>query len=190
MGRRGRAVISLFSGGLGLDLGLEAAGFEVRVAVECNRFAAATVRNNRPDIALIPKKLEDVTTGEILGAAGLSPGEPVVVTGGPCCQSFSTAGQRGSVSDPRGMMFRQFLRVVREARPRFFVMENVRGILSAAVRHRPLKERGPGHPPWQATRSSARPSCSSCGNSGPPVTTSCSTCSTRPTTACPRRASG
>lgn len=143
-------VISLFSGALGLDLGLEAAGFRVRVAVECNRFAADTIRKNRPDVALIQRRIEDVSTDEILEAAGLRPGEPAVVTGGPSCQAFSTAGQRGSVKDPRGTMFREFLRVVREARPRFFVMENVRGVLSAAVHHRPLKDRGPGHPPLSA----------------------------------------
>lgn len=139
-------VISLFSGALGLDLGLEAAGFRVKVAVECNRFAAETIRRNRPDIKLIEEKIEDVSTEEILKAAGLKPGDPAVVTGGPSCQAFSTAGQRKSVRDPRGTMFRQFLRVVREAQPRFFVMENVRGVLSAALKHRPLDERGPGCP--------------------------------------------
>ena len=143
----GRPVISLFSGALGLDLGLEQAGFKIRVAVECNRFAAETIRRNRPDIHVIERKLGDVTTGEILDAAGLGQGEPAVVTAGPCCQSFSTAGQRASLRDPRGNMFREFLRVVDEAQPQFFVMENVPGVISAAVKHRPLRERGPGHPP-------------------------------------------
>jgi DNA (cytosine-5)-methyltransferase 1 len=138
-------VISLFSGALGLDLGLEAAGFELAVAVECDPFAAKTIRTNRPKVPVIERRLEKVTTREILQQAGLKPGEAAVVTGGPSCQAFSTAGQRGSVSDPRGGMFRQFMRVVKEARPRFFVMENVKGVLSAAVRHRPLDKRGPGH---------------------------------------------
>ena len=140
-------IISLFSGALGLDLGLEQAGFQTRVAVECNKFAADTIRKNRPDIPVIEKKIEDVTTEEILETAGLKPGEPVIVSGGPSCQSFSTVGQRGSLADPRGMLFQQFLRVIRETRPRFFVMENVKGIFSAAIKHRPLKERGPGFPP-------------------------------------------
>jgi DNA (cytosine-5)-methyltransferase 1 len=142
-------VVSLFSGALGLDLGLERAGLTIAVAVECNRFAAETIRKNRPDIPLIEDRIEGVTTEEILETAGLAPGEPFVVTGGPSCQAFSTAGQRGSVGDPRGLMFREFLRVVEEAQPRFFVMENVRGVLSAAVRHRPLNERGPGFPPLE-----------------------------------------
>lgn len=143
---RGPAIISLFSGALGLDLGLEQSGFAVRVAVECNRFAAGTIRLNRPDLPLIDKHLEDVPTAEILRAAGLKAGEAAVVTGGPSCQSFSTAGLRRSFEDERGVMFREFLRVVKEARPRFFVMENVTGVLSAAVQHRPLSDRGPGFP--------------------------------------------
>lgn len=147
MPARQRPLISLFSGALGLDLGLEQSGFEIRVAVECNRFAADTIRTNRPDIPVIERRIEDVTTDEILEAAELEAGDPFVVTGGPSCQAFSTAGDRLSISDPRGVMFREFLRVVKEARPRFFVMENVTGVLSAAVRHRPLGKRGPGHPP-------------------------------------------
>ncbi len=147
---KGGAVISLFSGALGLDLGLERAGFQIRVAVECNKFAAETIRKNRPDIVVLEKDIREVTTKEVLDAAGLKPGEPAVVTGGPSCATFSTVGQRGSLADPRGGLFREFVRVVREAKPRFFVMENVRGILSAAVKHRPLAKRGPGYPPLES----------------------------------------
>jgi DNA (cytosine-5)-methyltransferase 1 len=146
MANRKPAAISLFSGALGLDLGIEKAGFEIRVAVECDPWAVATIRKNRPGLPVIDKRIEDVTTREILEAAGLEPGEATILIGGPCCQSFSTAGRRHSIGDPRGKLFRQFLRVVNEARPRFFIMENVRGILSAAVKHRPLDERGPGFP--------------------------------------------
>lgn len=131
---------------MGLDLGLEAAGLRIAVAVECNPFAVATIRANRPDLPVIDRKIEDVTTAEILEKAGLKPGEAFAVVGGPSCQAFSTAGARSSLSDPRGTLFQHFARVVREAQPHFFVMENVRGLLSAAVKHRSLKERGPGYP--------------------------------------------
>jgi DNA (cytosine-5)-methyltransferase 1 len=144
MTRRPLTVISLFSGALGLDLGLERAGFDIRVAIECNSFAAQTIRTNRPTIKLLEQKIEDVSSREILTAAGLKRGEATVVVGGLCCQSFSTAGQRKSLRDPRGQLIHQFLRVVRDLRPRFFVIENVRGMLSSAIRHRPLAERGPG----------------------------------------------
>lgn len=147
MSRRALPVISLFSGAMGLDLGMEQAGFSVRVAVEHNPDAAATIRKNRPAVAVIEKSIEKVTTREILKAARLKVGEAALVVGGPSCVSFSTAGQRGSFNDPRGQLVRHYVRIVSEARPQFFVMENVRGILSAALKHRPLKERGPGYPP-------------------------------------------
>src|SRR5689334_10327475 len=139
-------VISLFSGAMGLDLGLEEAGLRVAVAVECNPTAVATIRANRPGLPVIDRKIEDVTTAEILEAAGLKKEEAFAVVGGPSCQAFSTAGQRSSLSDPRGTLFQHFARVVKEAQPHFFAMENVRGLLSAAVKHRSLKERGPGYP--------------------------------------------
>lgn len=131
---------------MGLDLGLEAAGLKVVVALECSRFPVETIRRNRPDLPLIDRPIEHVTTREILGAAGLKPGDAFAVVGGPSCQVFSTAGHRHSLADPRSTMFKHFVRVIRDAQPKFFVMENVRGLISAAVRHRPLSERGPGFP--------------------------------------------
>lgn len=139
-------VISLFSGAMGLDLGLEQAGFKIVLAVECDAQAVATIKLNRLDLPVINRRIEDVTTTEILKMAGLKRGGDFVVSGGPSCQSFSTAGQRRSLGDPRGGLFRHFLRVVEEAQPKFFVMENVKGMLSAAIMHRPLNERGPGFP--------------------------------------------
>lgn len=139
-------VISLFSGAMGLDLGLEQAGFEVVLAVECDSQAVATIKANRPDLPVINKKIEDVSTDEMLKAAGLKPGGSFIVSGGPSCQSFSTAGSRRSLGDPRGGLFRHFVRVVQEAQPKFFLMENVKGMLSAAIKHRPLNQRGPGFP--------------------------------------------
>jgi DNA (cytosine-5)-methyltransferase 1 len=138
-------VVSLFSGALGLDLGLEKAGFKLAVAVECDPVAAQTIRLNRPRLPLIEDRLENISTRQILKKAGIKRGDGFIVVGGPSCQAFSTAGRRASVQDPRGAMFREFIRVVRESRPRFFVMENVRGLLSAAIEHRPLNKRGPGN---------------------------------------------
>ncbi len=143
-------VISLFSGALGLDLGFERAGFDLRAAVEADRRAAATIRANRPELPLLEARLEHITPAALQRAARLGRARPTLVTGGPSCQSFSTAGHRRSLDDDRGNLFRYFVEVVRELRPRFFVMENVPGVLSAAVRHRPLAERGPGFPTLHA----------------------------------------
>lgn len=143
-------VISLFSGGMGLDLGLEAAGFEVVLAVECDAQAVATIKKNKPDLPVIHQRIETVTSKQILREAGIKKGSNFVVCGGPSCQSFSTAGQRRSLSDAKGSLFHHFVRIVRETQPKFFAMENVRGMLSAAIKHRPLNKRGPGHPPLEA----------------------------------------
>lgn len=142
-----KTVISLFSGAMGLDLGLERAGFRTVVAIEKDRTAIKTIQANRSDIHVFNEPIEDVTSAQILETIGVNAGQPMLVSGGPCCQSFSTVGSRGSLSDPRGGLFREFTRIVKDCKPRFFVMENVKGILSAAIRHRPLNERGPGNPP-------------------------------------------
>ena len=143
-------VVSLFTGAMGLDLGLERSGFQTAVSVECDPAAVATIRTNRPELAVIDRPIEEISTEEILERASLKVGEAQLLAGGPACQSFSTAGKRRSLADPLGLLFYEFMRVVDESRPAFFVMENVRGLLSAAVRHRPLAERGGKYPPLQA----------------------------------------
>ena len=134
---------------MGLDLGLEDAGFKTAVTVETNKWAVATIESNRPKLPVIPRRIETVTSTELLTKGKLKAGEVCLVSGGPCCQSFSTAGKRGSLADSRGGLFREFTRIVSETKPRFFVMENVKGILSAAVKHRSLNDRGPGNPPLE-----------------------------------------
>ncbi len=146
-GRKAYGIVSLFSGAMGLDLGLEAAGFQVKLALEINKAARDTIKLNRPTLPLIEKSIGETSSREILEKAGLRKKEVTIVSAGPCCQSFSTAGKRQSVSDERGNLFREFCRIVSDLRPRFFLMENVKGILSAAIKHRLLDQRGPGFPP-------------------------------------------
>lgn len=151
--------ISLFSGAFGLDLGLELAGFHTVSVVEQERDAAKTIALNRPHLreSAIPRKIETISTQDLLLEGGrvlglgraLRPTEVDLVVGGPPCQSFSTAGKRTSVLDPRGSLFMEFVRVVRDVQPRFFIMENVKGLLSAAIRHRPINQRGANYPPLE-----------------------------------------
>jgi len=137
-------VISLFSGAMGLDLGLEEAGLEVRVSQDIDPWCIKTMEDNeRPRVAGDIRKLlaDDPQCRKLLNKAGLQKEEAFAVVGGPPCQAFSTAGRRQAINDPRGSLFMQFAQVVEHTRPRFFVMENVKGLLSAAVRHRPLAHR-------------------------------------------------
>ena len=141
-------VISLFSGGMGLDLGLEATGrFRIRACVEKEPTFCETIRRNQragrlsPDLKIFEGDITEIDPKHVLEATGLAPGEVDLLVGGPPCQSFSTAGRRGSVQDPRGTLLWQFLRYVSFIKPRFFIMENVRGLLSAALKHRPISKR-------------------------------------------------
>src|SRR5262245_16941211 len=115
-----------------MDLGFLREGFDIRVAVEVDPAAVATLRTNFPDLRnrIIQRPLEKIPTTEILKTAGLSVGEAACVFGGPPCQSWSIAGNRLGMRDPRGRALAEFLRVVREAQPLTFCIENVPGLLN------------------------------------------------------------
>jgi site-specific DNA-cytosine methylase len=125
--------ISLFTGVGGFDLGIEQAGFECVVQHEWEQSACETLIVNRPQFftnaALIQGDIRLTPTSRILEEANLRVGEPYLLIGGPPCQGFSTAGKRAP-EDLRNDLVFQFLRVVNEARPRHFIMENVPGFLS------------------------------------------------------------
>ena len=86
-------VVSIFSGAMGLDLGLEKAGLDIAVSVEMDRLACETIWANT-DIPVIEGDINKVRTTEILDTAGISSNEVFAVVGGPPCQAFSTAGKR------------------------------------------------------------------------------------------------
>lgn len=126
-------IISLFSGAGGLDFGFEAAGFETRVAVEINHDCCETVRRNRANINVIERSIFEVPTDEMLSSAGIGQGEIDLLIGGPPCQPFSKAGYwaRGDsarLEDPRANTLSAYLRVVEEAQPKAFLLENVEGL--------------------------------------------------------------
>lgn len=141
-------VVSLFSGAMGLDIGLHQTDrFELLAAIEKVPAFCETARLNiaqgniSPDAVVFESDICSLDPHDVLKRLKLKPGEVDVIVGGPPCQSFSTAGRRGTVQDPRGTLLWQFLRYVQVMQPKFFVMENVRGLVSAALKHRPIAER-------------------------------------------------
>ena len=124
--------ISLFSGAMGLDLGIEAAGFDIKVCVEMDHWAAETIRINT-SIPVIERDINDVSSEDILKVSGLKKENIDLVVGGPPCQAFSTAGKQRGFSDIRGGCIIQFIRVVSDLKPKYIILENVRGILSAKL---------------------------------------------------------
>jgi DNA (cytosine-5)-methyltransferase 1 len=134
--------LSFFSGCMGLDLGLEKEGIKVLLACEVNSAARKTIEMNRPDVALIGD-IRDYSAAMIREKTGLSQAEEIdIIVGGPPCQAFSSAGKRQGFNDERGNVFLTFIDLITELRPKFAVIENVRGLLSAPLQHRPHEMRG------------------------------------------------
>ncbi len=130
--RKKPSAISLFSGAGGLDLGLEAAGFDVRVAIEIDDDCVGTLRRNR-DWPVIDRSIHDIPSQEILARAVLEAEEADLLVGGPPCQPFSKSGYWANgdtkrLDDPRATTLAAFLRVMRHVRPRVYLIENVAGL--------------------------------------------------------------
>ena len=138
-------VVSLFSGAGGLDLAVERADAEplasgdigsgllrVSVATDYNEPALRTLRANFDDTRTLTGDIRNVSTDEILAAADLRSGEPVLVIGGPPCTPFSKSGfwleQKRESRDPNASLLDEYVRVVRDSRPEAFILENVQGL--------------------------------------------------------------
>lgn len=129
--KKSRQAISLFSGGMGLDIGLQDAGIRIAIGQDLDSSCIKTIRENGH--AAIEGDITQLRSETLLEQAGLRIGEPFLICGGPPCQPFSTAGKRLGVNDPRGSLFIEFVRMIREICPRFFVMENVKGLVSSKL---------------------------------------------------------
>lgn len=114
-------IVSLFSGAGGLDLGFENAGFSTIWANEYDKKIWATFEKNFPNTILDRRSITDITPEEIPDCDG--------IIGGPPCQSWSEAGAGRGINDSRGKLFFDYIRILKIKQPKFFVVENVSGIL-------------------------------------------------------------
>jgi DNA (cytosine-5)-methyltransferase 1 len=140
-------VVSLFSGAGGLDISAERCAdrspvlsvssrppgpLRVAVATDYDAAALATLSKNSPDTTTVCADIRQTTTAELLEAGDLSVGEPALVIGGPPCTPFSKSGfwleEKRTSTDPNASLLDEYVRVVREARPEAFVLENVQGL--------------------------------------------------------------
>ena len=124
-------VISLFSGCGGLDLGFERAGFEIPIANEFDPSIWSTYRANHPQTTLLTDDIRRLRADDL-------PDDVDGIIGGPPCQSWSEAGAQRGINDSRGQLFFDYIRILDAKRPKFFLAENVNGMLAerhaAAVR--------------------------------------------------------
>ena len=114
-------LLSLFSGAGGLDLGFERAGFEIIAANEYDKTIWETYEKNHK-AKLIKKDIREILSDELPKSDG--------IIGGPPCQSWSEAGSLRGINDPRGKLFYEYIRILKNIQPKFFLAENVKGMLS------------------------------------------------------------
>jgi DNA (cytosine-5)-methyltransferase 1 len=126
MSRRPIAV-DIFAGYGGLSIGFEQGGWDVKAAIEIDPVHAAVHQFNLPNCTVIPRSISELTGKDIRELSGIG-NQPIdVAIGGPPCQGFSLSGLR-TLDDPRNFLVKEFLRIVLELKPSYFVFENVKGL--------------------------------------------------------------
>jgi len=123
----GLNLISLFAGCGGSSLGYKSSGYDIRLAVEWDKSAVETYRDNFPGTPVFQGDIADLGVADAIKLSGVSPGELDVLDGSPPCQGFSGAGHR-RYSDDRNQLFREYVRILKAYMPRAFIMENVSGL--------------------------------------------------------------
>lgn len=114
-------IVSFFAGAGGMDLGFSQAGFDVIWANEFDKDIWSTYRINHPNTILDTRSITDIAANEVPDCEG--------IIGGPPCQSWSEAGAHKGIEDKRGQLFYDFIRILSAKQPKFFVAENVSGML-------------------------------------------------------------
>ena len=129
----GPIALDLFCGVGGMSLGFEQAGFCVAAAFDAEPRNVRTYRNNFPGVRVAESRLEMESGASLRRAAGVGDTDLHLVFGGPPCQGFSIGGRR-EVDDERNRLVFTFATLVRQLQPRYFVMENVRGLMAKHAR--------------------------------------------------------
>lgn len=117
-------VVSFFAGAGGLDLGFEKAGFDVVWANEYDKEIWETYERNHKNTVLDRRSIVDIPSSDVPDCDG--------IIGGPPCQSWSEAGSKKGIADKRGQLFYEFMRILADKKPKFFLAENVSGMLLPA----------------------------------------------------------
>ncbi len=120
--------IDLFCGCGGFSKGFEEAGFNIALGTDIWKDALVTYKKNFPNAATVEADVTDLSSEELLDKANLKANDIDVIIGGPPCQGFSVSGFR-MIDDPRNKLYKSYVRLVNEIRPKVFVMENVPGLI-------------------------------------------------------------
>jgi DNA (cytosine-5)-methyltransferase 1 len=121
-------IIDLFCGCGGFSYGFESAGYNVLLGVDIWKDALITFKENHKNAKIIEKDLSQLTTDKLLEESKIRREDVDVIIGGPPCQGFSLSGFRDE-NDPRNQLYKAFVRVVNDIKPKIFVMENVPGLV-------------------------------------------------------------
>ncbi|MDO5377545.1 MAG: DNA cytosine methyltransferase [Clostridia bacterium] len=121
--------LDLFSGAGGITEGFKKAGFRCMVANDIDEEARHTFLFNHPEVSFILGDIRQLSAEDFLKSSGCDPTDIDVITGGPPCQGFSLAGKRFS-DDPRNTLFKEYVRIAKEIKPKVIFFENVPGIMS------------------------------------------------------------
>jgi len=123
--------IDLFCGAGGLSEGLRQAGFHVLAGNDFDGVAGATYARTHKEAKFLGGPIQDLSAEDFLSAARMKPGQLDVLAGGPPCQGYSVYNHQRGMHDARSNLFREYLRLVEGLAPRWVIMENVTGIMSA-----------------------------------------------------------
>ena len=121
-------LIDLFCGCGGFSLGFEQAGFSIKAGIDSWADATNTYQKNFPDAKVFNCDITEISGKIIASQLGMQTNEVDIIIGGPPCQGFSVSGKR-LIDDPRNILYKSFVSIVGDLKPKVFVMENVPGLV-------------------------------------------------------------